>query len=601
MSATETERLIRPEGWPKTDHPMRVAILGWAQLAAQGREGSGYNLSASELATGLALSGHEVSYLRSGMHYTVLPRGPRVKETETWRGIRCFSLYNSKNLCPASTNFRNMQQEASSPQDNEAILAWLRSVRAEVVHIHSLEGFALDLIGAIRDAGLPVVVTTHNYHYGCPQVDLLHKEKECCLDYEGGAKCKECLDAPEPRKARRNRAIVQDVERAVGPELTHAFRQMAKLVLGRLRGREHPHTPRPEDQVKPDPEIAQGFAAGGSDHPGTTEHGLKVVSRDRIDDLGRAPADANEVFEASREVHLTVVNEYGKRRQHGVAALNRASLVTPPSAFMCRAYAAMGVDPARLRHVRLGQPHFDQINRRAQRSPFYDVRPWDPETAKRPLRVAFWGTTRNNKGFGVFARAIERLPREVRQRCQFIVHAGGGDWGYRKMLSRFPEVSFVGGYDLVQLVAGAGEYDVAVLPHIWFENSPLVMLEHLHAGKFIISSRLGGPVDWICEPGSSEAEANGGLGNGLFFPGGDDTALAACVERVVRGDVVLPSPREVQAASTLWSYPQHVAEVEGIYREVLGESPSPQAMESKACSATDASETVGIPAPLVSR
>ncbi len=122
-------------------------------------------------------------------------------------------------------------------------------------------------------------------------------------------------------------------------------------------------------------------------------------------------------------------------------------------------------------------------------------------------------------------------------------------------------------------LGGAGEYEVAVLPHIWFENSPLVMLEHLHAGKFIISSRLGGPVDWICEPGSPEAEASGGLGNGLFFPAGDDVSLAACIERVASGEVVLPSPHEVQAASTLWSYPQHVAEVEGIYREVLGMEP----------------------------
>ncbi len=585
MSDTGTETLTRPEGWPETDRPLRVAILGWARLSAQGREGSGYNLSASELATGLSLSGHGVFYLRSGMHYTPLPRGPRVRETETWRGIRCFSLWNSRNLSPASTNFRNMAQEASSPRDNAAVLAWLREVRAQVVHVHSLEGFALDLIAAIRDAGLPVVVTPHNYHYGCPQVDLLHAERECCLDYAGGERCVGCLSAPEPGKARRNRAILQSVERVVGPELTYALRRTAELGRARLTRAEAPNAPLAADQIKPDPEIARGFDAGDATHPGTFEHGLEVVARDKVVELGRAPADANEVFERSRTVHLRVVNGYGRRRAQGIAALNAASLVTPPSAFMCRAYEAMGVDPAKLRHVRLGQPHFDQINRRARRSPFYDTRPWDPATAHRPLRVAFWGTTRNNKGFGVLAQAIERLPRGVRQRCQFIVHAGGGDWGYRKALSRYPEVSFAGGYDLVQLVAGAGEYDVAVLPHIWFENSPLVMLEHLHAGKFIISSRLGGPVDWICEPGSEHAGANGGLGNGLFFPGGDDGALARCLERVARGEVVLPSPREVHAASLLWSYPQHVAEVEGIYREVLGEPgiarPRSQQIEAK--------------------
>ncbi len=567
--ATPPTPLTRPDGWPTTDRPMRIAILAWARLSAQAREGSGYNLSASELATGLALSGHTVSYLRSGMHYSALRRGPHIKQTETWREIDCHTLYNSRNLSPAATNFRNMQQEISSPRDNAVVLEWLRSVNAEIVHIHSLEGFALDLIATLRDAGLPVVVTTHNYHYGCPQVDLLHNERECCLDYQGGARCEGCLTAPDPAKARRNRAVQQTFEQAVGFELAIAMRNAAKLARKRLAGNPA-RTPQPEDQIKPDPETARGFDPGTPDHPGTIDLGLEVIERDRIDELGIAPEDANEQFEATPDVHLRVVNIYGERRRAGIEALNRASLVTPPSAFMCRAYEAMGVRPEKLRHVRLGQPHFDQIHRRALRSPFYDTRPWDPRTAKRPLRVAYWGTTRNNKGFGVLARAIEHLDRDTRQRCQFILHAGGPDWGYRKMLSKYPEVSFLGGYDTLQLLAGAGEYDVAVLPHIWFENSPLVMLEHLHAGKFILSSRLGGPVDWLCEPGTPRARANGGLGNALFHPGGDDQALAACLERVVRGEVVLPSPREVHAVSELWSYPQHVAEVQSIYRGLLG-------------------------------
>lgn len=569
MSEHAATPLVRPEGWPTTDRPMRVAILAWARLSAQAKEGSGYNLSASELATGLALSGHRVSYLRSGMHYSAVRRGPHVRRTEVWREIDCYTFFNSRNFSPAATNFRNMRSEISSPKDNAVVLAWLREVGAEIVHIHSLEGFALDVVGAIRDTGLPVVITTHNYHYGCPQVDLLYKERECCLDYGGGARCEGCLEAPDPARAKRNRSVLQAFERTVGPELTVAMRNTAKLVKKRLGG-SATRKALPEDQVKPDPETARGFDAGDRDHPGTVEFGLEVVARDKIDELGRAPADANEVFEASRDVHLKVVNLYGERRRAGIAALNRASLVTPPSAFMCRAYEAMGVKPELLRHVRLGQPHFDQIHRRARRSPYYDTRPWDPATAKRPLRVAFWGTTRNNKGFGVMARAIERLDRETRQTCQFIVHAGGGDWGYRKRLSGYPEVSFLGGYDTMQLIAGAGEYDVAVLPHIWFENSPLVMLEHLHAGKFILSSRLGGPVDWLCEPGTARAEANGGLGNALFYPGGDDEALAACIGRVVSGEVVLPSPREIHEVSELWSYPQHVGEVQSIYRGLLG-------------------------------
>jgi glycosyltransferase involved in cell wall biosynthesis len=220
----------------------------------------------------------------------------------------------------------------------------------------------------------------------------------------------------------------------------------------------------------------------------------------------------------------------------------------------------MGLREERSRVVRLGQPHFDQINRRTRRSPFYSVRPWDPERAHRPLRFAFLGAMRPSKGIDIFARAIELLPHEVRQRCQLLFRALGFDWPLRRRLSRFPEVSFAGGYDLLQLIGAAGDYDVGILPHVWFENSPLVLLEHLHAGKFVICSRLGGPVEWVVPPK-----------NGLLVAGGHADQLARAIEDLAEGRVTIPSPREIhEATPILQSYPGHVQEVAAVYAEVLG-------------------------------
>jgi len=250
----------------------------------------------------------------------------------------------------------------------------------------------------------------------------------------------------------------------------------------------------------------------------------------------------------------------------GAGALGAASMVTPPSEFMGRVYESMGVPRARIRRVRLGQPHFDQINRRARRSPLYDVRAWSPDDA-RPVRFGFFGTTRPNKGVAVLASAIPLLSDEVRRRCQFVIRAAGETWPLRKVLSKYPEVSFQGPYDPLSLIAAGGDYDVGVLPFVWFENSPLVLLEHLHAGKFVLASRLGGPPEWVHGPGERGA---GSLGNGLMFAGGHADALAGCMERIVSGEVVLPSPREIHGSSELWSYPGHVGEVEGIYAELVG-------------------------------
>lgn len=574
--------------WPRTTRPLRIAILGWARLSSQAWEGSGYNLSASELARGLVMSGHEVFYLQSGITYRLRKRDPHIVPRETWGGIHCFDLRNSPNLSPAASNFINMQTEMACPEQVEIVLDWLDQVNAQIVHIHSLEGFSLDLIASIRRGyasgsdrrhpARPVVVTPHNYWYVCPQVDLLHHEARVCMDYDGGRRCVGCLPSIDPKKHKRSRAIRQTVEERLGLPAVETLKRIAAGVRPTLsywkRGKLLP----PKTILPPlnpdrliDPELPIGFESvrgsdQKSDRDGLIRHDLKIEPHEAPRQLEPSPLDQNERFLASSTVHLKVLNEYGKRRHAGIEALNAADAILSPSNFLLRAHASMGVMESKLHWVRLGQPHFDQVNRRARRSPFYEVSPWDPATARRPLRFGFYGTTRANKGLEVLIQAIPLLDRRIRQRCQFMIRALGWDWGLRKRMSLYPEVTFAGGYDLLQLISAAGDYDVGILPHIWFENSPLVMLEHLHAGKFVIASRLGGPPDWIDPPK-----------NGLLFAGGRPDELAWCITRLVTGEVRIPSPKEIHAATVLQSYPAHVTQVEGIYQRIIDHHEAKQA------------------------
>jgi len=521
------------------------------------------------------MSGHSVSYLQSGMSYRrglLGRRGPHVAPRETWAGIRCYELRNSPNIAPAAFNFANMRQEISSPATSGLVTSWLREVRAEVVHIHSQEGYGLDLIGAIENAGIPVVATLHNYWFVCPQVDLLYRESEVCVDYQGGMRCAECMEPKDVLRLKQQRSTGQTLEWLLGLYPADVIRKMAygvkpalrSLLSGRLSRRFVPPALNPEGL--PDPELALGFDVDrGTITDGTIVHDAGLAPHELPSNYIRVPLKTNEKMLASREVHLKVLNTYGERRAAGVAALNRASMVIPPSDFLRKVHVAMGVAEERTRWVRLGQPHFDQINRRTRRSPYYDKSPWNPAIESRPLRFGFFGTTRANKGLEVLTRAIPLLTPEVRQRCQFTIRALGWESGFKKRLSRFPEVCVWPGvgYDLLQLIGSGGDFDVGILPHIWMENSPLVLLENFHAGKFVICSRLGGPVDWVREGD-----------NGLFFAGGDEHGLAACITRVVTGEARLPSPREIHKATVLRSYPDHVREVEGIYREVIGKRSS---------------------------
>jgi glycosyltransferase involved in cell wall biosynthesis len=564
--------------WPRTHRPLKIAILGWARLSSQAWEGSGYNLSASELARGLVMSGHEVFYLQSGMTYRLKKRDPHIIPRETWAGIHCFDLRNSPNLSPSASNFINIETELSCPPQTQMVLDWLDSIGAQLVHIHSLEGFGLDLIASIRrgyasgsekrHAPRPVFITPHNYWYLCPQVDLLHQETRVCMDYQGGKRCVGCLPSLDPVKLKRTRAIRQTIEERLGVAGAETVKRIAAGVRPTIARWKHGKllppravTPALNPDRLIDPELSLGFETVTSTNPpendGLIRHDLPLAPGEEPRTLEPSPLDQNERFLRS-DVHLKVVNDYGKRRLAGVEALNAADAILSPSNFLLKAHAAMGVMESKLKWVRLGQPHFDQINRKARRSPFYETRPWDPATATRPLRFGFFGTTRANKGLEVLLQAIPLLDKRIRQRCQFFVRALGWDWPLRKRMSLFPEVTFSGGYDIIQLISAAGDYDVGILPHIWFENSPLVMLEHLHAGKFIVASRLGGPPDWIDPPR-----------NGLLFAGGRADELAWCITRLVTGEVRIPSPKEIHAASVLQSYPGHVADVQRLYQQVI--------------------------------
>ncbi|MCC6285933.1 MAG: glycosyltransferase [Phycisphaerales bacterium] len=564
-SASYGIEVLAPPGWRRTPRPLTIAILGWAHLPAREREGSGYNLVAAESASGLAMSGHRVVALRSGIEYSLRP-GIRIRKRARWRGIDVYHLSNSPNLAPGLFNFLNPRGDVSRPRQTRLILRWLDSVSADIVHVHALEGYGMDLLKAIRESGRTLVVTPHNYWFVCSQVDLLSRETQICMNYEGGTRCVGCLKPAKPWKARLRRRADQTCLRLLGPHLgTWARRVISepRRVLGEI----FRAPPRAEDDQL-DPELARGIDPGSdTPAPGFVASGPALDKRIPIMDMGRSEPDQNDRF-LQADHHLTVLNDYGRRRIAGIEALNHAHAVTPPGQFCADLHLRMGVNPERLRVVRLGLPHLDRMYRVAARSAWYDARPWSAESATRPLRFAFFGTVRHNKGIEILVRAVLALPTEVRRRCHFVIRAALGDWLHRRRLAHLPEVSFLGGYDFGQLLTASGEFDVGILPAIWFENSPVVLLEYLSAGKFVLASRLGGTPEWVVEPGSPGARANGGLGNGLMFPGGSWEALAAHIESLVLGRVTIPSAREVHAVSRLRGYPAHVAELDGLYQRL---------------------------------
>ncbi len=520
---SEATKPPAPTGINPASRPIRIAMLGWAWLSAQAAEGSGLNLSVSELAAGLAAMGHRVHYLRSGMDYSLRP-GMWIELAEVWRGIGCFRLFNSPNLSPGNFNFHNVKGQIESPRHSALVVEWARAMRIDAVHIHSLEGFGFDLVLALRQAGFPVFITPHNYYALCPQVDLLHKEQRTCDDYQGGTSCRDCLwHAPNPDQYRNWRRRTQTAERWLGHDALFAARERWRMVReSGLR--------RVMDGPSPAP-ILNGPAT-----PPPLPAMMPV-------------ADEDENQRVLRRRELVVLNDFGHRREAGVRALSAATAVFCPSRFLLRVHESHGVDPGVLRHVPLGQPHFDTLRREAESSPHYRQAPWRPGCG-RPLRLAYFGNCYPNKGLSTLVRAMMQLPTDLAARIHCSIRASGHDAPFRSALAGLAHTSFLGGYDVRQLPAAMREFEVTVFPNMGLENSPFVVLEGLHAGKFLIASRLGGGTDWIHEGR-----------NGLLFRAGDVGGLIGRIDDLVSGRVTIPTPAEIHDSSTLRSYPEYVSEV----------------------------------------
>src|SRR5204863_1893103 len=105
----------------------------------------------------------------------------------------------------------------------------------DIVHVHSLEGFGFDLIGAIKGTGVPVMITPHNYYWLCPQVDLLRHERQVCEDYEGGKRCVGCLTEPNYAEELRSRRLRQTGRRIFGDGTAWRFGQAFGQLTRHLR------------------------------------------------------------------------------------------------------------------------------------------------------------------------------------------------------------------------------------------------------------------------------------------------------------------------------------------------------------------------------
>jgi len=72
-----------------------------------------------------------------------------------------------------------------------------RGERFDVAHVHHLTGLSCGAVAVLQDAGIPVVLTLHDYWLLCPRGQMFHHRGEVC-DRIDAARCAECLQLTFP-------------------------------------------------------------------------------------------------------------------------------------------------------------------------------------------------------------------------------------------------------------------------------------------------------------------------------------------------------------------------------------------------------------------
>ncbi|WP_424363022.1 glycosyltransferase [Methylocystis parvus] len=222
--------------------------------------------------------------------------------------------------------------------------------------------------------------------------------------------------------------------------------------------------------------------------------------------------DDGHLCENFEDCHFCVSNvsdEKGKalptrlRRDFVMTCLSEVDHLVFPSAYLRGAYAAAGFQTG----TALVQSNGVEIAR------------FDPADRQGggPVQFAFIGYLGAHKGVDLLIELVERLLADpgLNGRWRLVI---AGDGHLRAAISRLAEetpnrdyVNFFGKLDTSEIPTLLAASDVVMLPSVWPENEPVVMLEAIAAGRAQLASRIGGHAELVVDGQSGQLFACGDI------------------------------------------------------------------------------------------
>ena len=179
-----------------------------------------------------------------------------------------------------------------------------------------------------------------------------------------------------------------------------------------------------------------------------------------------------------------------------------------------------------------------------------------PERSHSGTHFLFVGKLEPLKGIDVLLEAAAAAPDS-----RILLAGGCDDAGVKAKLSRLPaNVSYLGvrsAYEIARLMA---EARAVIVPSIWYENQPMVILEAFSAGAPVIGSRIGGIPELVAD-----------RERGLLVPPGDAQELAHAITTLQRDAGAAMSMGRAARSYVLANHTAagHLTSVQGIYERAI--------------------------------
>lgn len=222
--------------------------------------------------------------------------------------------------------------------------------------------------------------------------------------------------------------------------------------------------------------------------------------------------------------------------------LNQVNTIISPSQFLRSVFVKNGIEPERIVFSRQG---YDLDGNHAAPN----------KTASDKLRIGYLGQIAWHKGVHVLFEAMRQL-----QGAPLTVRAYGDLMRFpqytarlRRLAAKDERLELPGVYSRQQVSQVLRDLDVIVVPSLWYENSPNVILEALAHVTPVIASNFGGMAELI-----HDGE------NGLLFAPGNARDLARQIRRLLDDAHLLSHLRaHIGPVRTI---AQEMDELEEIYR-----------------------------------